>query len=198
MEIEYPKYPFLWNYNDMFKEINYKVIIEIENDFDENTKNLCEIFPDKNVILINQKIEKNEINNLILNIQTTYLDSLNIFETNNSSIKIITNYKIDYKKDVPVFIYDPENNILRDKKFNPKNICIIKNINVIQENKDKLPLLYIRTHTIKGIIRFSPSNNSKINLNINSDNNENNENNINLKFYTVTEFSIIVNNIIIE
>ena len=192
MEVEYPKYPFLWNYNDMFRKVNYEVITEINNDFDENTKKLSEIFPNKNVVLINQKIEESEINNLILNIQTTYLDRLDIFETNNSSIKIITNYKIDYKKDVSVFVYDPENNILRDMKFNSKNICVIKNINVIQDNKDKLPLLYTRTHTIKGIIRFSPSNNSEIHLKIN------NENNGNLKFYTITEFSIIVNNIIIE
>jgi hypothetical protein len=184
MELNYPKYPFLWNYNDMFFPIDYNTK-SIKNDHNEEISRLSELFPNKNIIEINQKILLENIDKLILNIQTTYLAKLECFESDEFNLKLITNYKINYKKDVPVFVYDPYNN-LKTEEYNKKNICIVKNFKIIEENVSNIPTLYIRTHTIKGIIRFSPSNNSFIKF----------KNNKNPIFYTVTEFSIILHNII--
>lgn len=186
MEIEYPKYPFLWNYDDMFNLIEYD-IIKIDKEYNEETTKLGEIFPDKSIVIVNQKIKKENIDKMILNIQTTYLDKLDIFESNESTIKIITNHKINYKKDVPIFVYDAYDNLER-QEFNPKKLCIVKNFNTIVNNINKIPLLYMRIHTIKGIIRFSPSDNSKILF-------KNDIDTENIKFFTITENTIILNNI---
>jgi hypothetical protein len=184
MEIIYPTYPFLWNYNDMFNNIEYKTV-PLTNDFNEEIKNLTELFPNKNIVKITQIIKNDNINELILNLQTTYLSRLREFESDDYNLKINTIHKIDYKKKVPVFVYDPYDN-LEIQEYNSQNICIIKNLEIIKENINSIPLLYTRTHTIKKIIRFSPSNNSKIKF-------KNNENSI---FYTITEFSIVMNDII--
>lgn len=190
MEINYPKYPFLWDYSDMFNIIEYDVIkINKESIENEEMNKLIEIFPEKDMILINQKINKDNANKMILNVQTMYLDKLNIFESNDSSIKVITNHKINYIEKVPVFIYDVYDN-LKKQEFNPKNICVIKNFDTIVDNINNIPLLYMRIHTIKGIIRFSPSNNSKILF-------KDDINTENIKFFTITENAIVLNNITI-
>lgn len=186
MEIIYPKYPFLWNYNDMFSLIEFNAI-KINKKYNEETVKLSELFNDKNIIMLTQKINKENINNMILNIQTTCLDKLNIFESNETSIKVISNYKINYIDHPKIFVYDPYNNI-KIGSFNAKKICIVKNFDTIVKNINNIPLLYTRTHTVKGIIRFSPSNNSNILLK---------EDIENAQFFTITENTIVLNNIII-
>jgi hypothetical protein len=186
MEILYPNCPFLWNYDDMFNQVVYE-INNLDSDYNEEIKKLLKIYPDRNTILINQKIKLENTDKLILNMQTTYLSKLDCFETDEFNLKLMTNHKINLKKNVPVFIYDPHDN-LEIPEYNSKNICIVKDFNIIEENKSNIPLLYTRTHTIKGIIRFSPQNNSKITF----------KNKNNPIFYTITEFSIILHNIIIE
>ena len=186
MEINYPKYPFLWNYDDMFDPVEYN-IENIKNDNNKEINDLSKLFPDKNIVEINQKISSEQQDKLILNIQTTYLSKLDCFESDEFNLKLVTNFKINYKKTVPVFVYDPYDN-LQAEEYNPKNICVVKDFRIIEENLSSIPTLYTRTHTIKGIIRFSPSNNSCIIF-------KNKENPI---FYTVTEFSIVKHNIVIN
>ena len=186
MEIIYPKYPFLWNYDDMFNVFEYN-IKEIKNDHNEEIIDLSNLFPDKNIVEINQKIRQENAEKLILNLQTTYLAKLNFFESDEFHLKLKKNSKINLKKEVQVFVYDPYDN-LETSEYNPKNICIVKNFKIIEDNICNIPTLYMRTHVIKGIVRFSPSNNSNIIF----------KNKINQIFYTVTEFSIILHNILIE
>lgn len=186
MEITYPKYPFLWNYDDMFNQVEY-TMSNLQPDYNEIIKKLSEIYPDKNIVNINQTVKLENSDKLILNTQTTYLSKLDCFESDEFNLKLITNYKIDDKKKIPVFVFDPHDN-LEIEKYDPKKLCIVKDINIIEENKDSMPTLYMRTHTIKNIIRFSPSNNSKIIF----------KNKDETQFYTITEFSIIMHNIKIE
>lgn len=186
MEITYPKYPFLWNYDDMFNEVEY-TMSNLQPNHDEIIKKLSEIYPDKNIVNINQTVKLENSDKLILNTQTTYLSKLDCFESGEFNLKLITNYKIDDKKKIPVFIFDPYDN-LKTEKYDPKKLCIVKDIKIIEENKDSMPILYMRTHTIKNIIRFSPSNNSKIIF----------KNKDDTKFYTITEFSIIMHDVKIK
>jgi len=166
MEFSFPKYPFFWNYDDMYNIINYTSKEINPNEYDEYTKLLLEKFPNYKIIKSNQIIKsKEEIKNL--NIHTWYLSQLNIFENDEFNIKILTNSKFKYKNNVKCFIFDPYNifkNLDYDKKNKKEeNIVIIKKHTSIFP--ELIPSLYIHTHNIKGIFRFSPNNNSKVILN---------------------------------
>ena len=125
-------------------------------------------FPDSKVIYSTQIIGSREsVKNL--NFHTWYLSQKNVFETTDTTIKVITDSKYKFKSNVKCFIFDPTDifekqseseTIGQEKKF--PNITIVKKkTSVIPE---LIPLLYIHTHNIKGIFRFSPNDNSKIKI----------------------------------
>lgn len=170
MEFEFPKYPFLWDYSDMYnlinytsKEINLEDLILKSDESDEHLIFLSEKFPGSKIICSNQVVSsRNSTKNL--NIHTWYLSQQKAFEQTESNIKILTNSKYKFKSQVDCFIYDPfntiDNTIFEKTKF--PNVAIIKKkSSVIPE---LIPLLYIHTHNIKGIFRFSPNDNNKINI----------------------------------
>lgn len=182
MEFEFPKYPFVWDYSDMYNVIEYssepvdlsiysdKKLIESDNpdnpEFDEHISFLISKFPDSQVISSIQKISSRE-SAKNLNFHTWYLSEKNVFESTGTTIKVITDSKYKFKSNVKCFIYDPVDIFEREpvdannkKKF--PNITIVKKkSSVIPE---LIPLLYIHTHNIKGIFRFSPNDNNKIKI----------------------------------
>ena len=182
----FPKYPFIWNYNDMYEIINY----DIEEYIDETDtiNKLKEIYIDHKIVKTKQIIKRENIKNI--NIHTWYLSEEKIYDSNENDILISINKKIDYKKKVYGFIFDPNNIFDISNTFHKKNkndnIVIIKNINNISRNLDFMN--YIHVHTINNICRFSPGTNNIIKIKdlINND-----------KFYTILDKIIVINEIII-
>lgn len=176
MEFEFPIYPFLWNYDDMYNLINYESNEIYTQNYDDNILYLINKFPKSKVVEVKQIIKSKEFAKNI-NIHTWYLSQKKIFESNNKTIKILTDSKIKFKTRINCFIFDPNdifnisydtnNEILKNNNKINRNskICIIKNKNSIIP--ELIPSLYIHTHNIKGIFRFSPNDNSKINFNEN-------------------------------
>ena len=170
MEFEFPKYPFLWDYSDMYnlinytsKEINLEDLKSNPDNSDEHLIFLADKFTGSKIIEAIQTVNSRDLTKN-LNIHTWYLSQLKVFEQTESNIKIITDSRFKYKSHVRCFVYDPmdqiDNTIFEKKKF--PNVAIIKKkTSVIPE---LIPSLYIHTHNIKGIFRFSPSDNNKINL----------------------------------
>ncbi len=163
MQFEFPKFPFVWDYSDMYNIIDYKSINVIPEDYDEHLTFLNEKFPNSQIISATQVINSRDTAKNI-NIHTWYLDQKKIFESTESNIKVITDSKYKFKANVRCFIFDPndliDNSIWEVKKF--PNIAVIKKkTSIIPE---LIPLLYIHTHNIKGIFRFSPNDNNKINI----------------------------------
>lgn len=175
MEFEFPKYPFLWNYLDMYnfidytskelnlEELNLEELESNQNNQDEHIIFLSEKFPNCKIINSTQIINSRE-STKNLNIHTWYLTQQKVFEQNETNIKIITDSRFKYKSNVRCFIFDPndliDNTIFEKTKF--PNIAIIKKkTSIIPE---LIPLLYIHTHNIGGIFRFSPNNNNRINI----------------------------------
>jgi len=167
MEFEFPIYPFIWDYSDMYNLIEYesKILNSDTWNEDENILYLLEKFPNSQIIESKQIIKsKDSANNI--NIHTWYLYQKKVFESNNQNIKIITDSKFKFKANINCFIFDP-NDIFDNSKIDEKNkkfstICIIKNKKSIIP--ELIPSLYIHTHNIKGIFRFSPNDNNKINI----------------------------------
>lgn len=164
MEFEFPKYPFIWDYFDMYAQPKYKILKLNQTDYDTNTIFLLEKFINFEIFESTQYFNSTEqIKNL--NIHTWYLSQLNVFETTDTNIKIITNSMLKYKSNVQCFIFDP-NDIFDNSKYeiNKKT----PNIAIIKQKKsiilELIPKLYIHTHNIKGIFRFSPNNNNVIRL----------------------------------
>lgn len=166
MEFEFPIYPFIWDYSDMYNIIELESKILNINDHDENIKYLLEKFPNSQIIESKQIIKSRDSAKNI-NIHTWYLYQKKVFESNNQSIKIITDSKLKFKANINCFIFDPNDifdntNIELGEKKNISSICIIKNKKSIIP--ELIPSLYIHTHNIKGIFRFSPNDNNKINI----------------------------------
>jgi hypothetical protein len=170
MEFEFPIYPFIWDYSDMYNLIEYEStqieqieqIEQITND--ENIQYLLEKFPGSQVIDVKQSIKSREFAKNI-NIHTWYLGQKKVFESDEKTIKIITNSRIKFKSQINCFIFDPNdifNKIEKEQTKNFPQICIIKNKKSIIP--ELIPSLYIHTHNIKGIFRFSPNDNNKINI----------------------------------
>lgn len=155
MDFSFPIYPFIWNYNDMYQIVDLIIYDEIE--FDENIINLLKIFPNYKIINIKQNIKKEEAKNLCFH--TFVLYNLNIFQSINSNIKIITNKKINYKTNITALIYDP-NDIFERIINKNRNIVIIKKLESIKLSI--MPKIYIYIHNINNILRFSPKDNSNI------------------------------------
>jgi len=185
---EFPKYPFIWNYNDMYDIIDYKLEEYIDNS-DINIIKLQEIFKNHEIIKTKQVIKRDNIKNI--NIHTWYLSEDKIYDSNTNNIIVLINKKVNYKKKVYGFIFDPNNifeicsNIFHKKSKN-ENITIIKNINNIYINLELLN--YIRVHDIDNICRFSPGTNNIIKIKADI---------ITNKFYTILNKIIIINEIII-
>lgn len=135
MEFKFPKYPFIWNYDDMYNLIEYSSNLIEEDKYDSNTKLLLEKFPKFQVIKSLQNINSHEyIKNI--NIHTWYLSQLNVFESDEKNISIITNSNLKYKNNVNVFIFDPTDifdnfEFVKEKQKQKQNIAIIKNYNSI-------------------------------------------------------------------
>jgi hypothetical protein len=170
MEFEFPKYPFLWDYSDMYNLIDYtskeldleeiKLNPELS---DEHLIFLSEKFPGSKIIQASQIVNSRD-STKNLNIHTWHLTQQKVFEQTESNIKIITDSRFKFKSNVRCFVFDPndiiDNSIFEKTKF--PNVAIIKKkSSVIPE---LIPLLYIHAHNIKGIFRFSPNDNNKINL----------------------------------
>lgn len=170
MEFEFPKYPFLWDYSDMYnlidytsKELNLDELKTNPNESDEHLIFLGDKFTGSKIIQATQVVNSRD-STKNLNIHTWYLSQQKVFEQTDSNIKIITDSRFKYKSNVRCFIFDPndiiDNSIYEKTKF--PNVAIIKKkASVIPE---LIPFLYIHTHNIKGIFRFSPNDNNKINL----------------------------------
>jgi hypothetical protein len=165
MDFEFPIYPFIWDYSDMYNLINYNSkILENKNDYDENIIYLLEKFPNSKIIestqIINSRITAKN-----LNIHTWYLVQNKLFESNENTVKIITNSKIKVKSNIKCFIFDPldifDNLMFESNKKIPNIAIIKKKTSIIPE---LIPELYIHTHNVKGIFRFSP-NDIKQNIN---------------------------------
>lgn len=170
MEFEFPKYPFLWDYSDMYnlidytsKELNLEEIKSNPELTDEHLIFLFEKFPGSKIIQATQIVSSRD-STKNLNIHTWYLSQQKVFEQTESNIKIITDSRFKFKSNVRCFVFDPNdiiNNSIFEKTKFPNVAIIKKKSSVIPE---LIPLLYIHTHNIKGIFRFSPNDNNKINL----------------------------------
>lgn len=174
MEFEFPIYPFLWDYSDMYNTIEFESKILNKEDWigDEHIVYLDEKFPNSQVIEAKQIINSREsVKNL--NLHTWYLCEKKVFVVNGDKIKIITNSKVKFKTNINCFIFDPNDTIntkiednakiednTRTKKF--PTICVIKNKKSIIP--ELIPSLYIHTHNVNGIFRFSPNDNNKIHI----------------------------------
>lgn len=203
---KFPKYPFIWNYNDMYNLCNY-IIEDYDITSDTNIIELLKIYEEYIVIKTKQIINRENIKNI--NIHTWYLSEDKVFESDDKNILILINKNLNYKKNVFGFIFDPNNifeissdifhgNLNNSYQFSKdcrspeiqrscdKNILIIKNINNIK--KDMKTSNYIHIHYIKNIFRFSPGNNNIIKIK------DNIENSI---FYTILDKIIVVNEICI-
>lgn len=167
MEFEFPIYPFIWNYSDMYNLIDYESRIMDLKEFDENIIYMLEKFPNSMVVEFKQKINSRE-SAKNLNLHTWYLSQKNIFETSSDKIKIITDSRVKFKSNINCFIFDP-NEVFDNSKIEIKDnikkfptLCIVKNKKSIIPAL--IPSLYIHTHNIKGIFRFSPNDNNKIHI----------------------------------
>lgn len=124
------------------------------------------LFPDFIVIEQEHCISKLDAKNI--NIHTWYLTINKLFPIDDKNIIISSDSKIKFKKEVFAFIYDPYNifdkSIYKYDKKSKSNIMIIKN-NIKTTNINLIPKLYIHTHNIKEIFRFSPDDNSQIKFN---------------------------------
>jgi hypothetical protein len=190
---KFPKYPFIWDYNDMYNLSDY-VIEEYDITSDTNIIELLKIYEKHKVVKTKQIINRENIKNI--NIHTWYLSEDQIIDSDDYNIHILLNKNLNYKKNVFGFIFDPNNifeissDILHRnyeiKRNCDKNILIIKNINNIK--KDMKTSNYIHVHYIKNIFRFSPGNNNIIKIK------DNVKNSI---FYTILDKIIVVNEICI-
>lgn len=170
MLIKFPKYPFIWNYEDMYNLIEYEnSIIELErleSNNDLYLKELIKLFPNNIVVEQKQKISVSDAKNL--NLHTWYLSKAKLFDTDDNSISIESESKIKFKKEVFGFIFDPDD--LFDKTWTIQNaqkkspIYIVKSLTNLRINM--IPRVYIHTHHIKRIFRFSPKDNSMIKFNL--------------------------------
>lgn len=180
MEFEFPKYPFVWNYMDMYNIIDYtsetldlskyKINEPNEiNELDEHIIFLISKFPDSQVICATQTISSKEYAKN-LNFHTWYLSQKNVFETTDTIIKIITDSKYKFKSNVKCFIFDPNDIFDKELVFTefPNTINKFSNIMIVKKKTsiipELIPLLYIHIHNVKGIFRFSPDNNNKIKI----------------------------------
>ena len=174
MEFEFPIYPFIWNYLDMYNIIDYNSSQLKPEAYDKNILYLLEKFPDSQVVSIKQTIKSREMARNI-NIHTWYLGQKKVFECNEKTIKIITNSKLKFKAKINCFIFDPNdifdnsliqiNENIKEPTKNFSTICVVKNKKSIIP--ELIPQLYIHTHNVKGIFRFSPNDNNKINIKVN-------------------------------
>ena len=171
MEFEFPIYPFIWDYSDMYNLINYNSSQLEPEAYDENILYLLEKFPGSQVVDVKQTIKSREMAKNI-NIHTWYLGQKKVFECDDKTIKIITDSRVKFKAQINCFIFDPndifdnsqieiKDNIKEQAKKFP-TICVVKNKKSIIPAL--IPQLYIHTHNIKGIFRFSPNDNNKINI----------------------------------
>lgn len=167
MEFEFPIYPFIWDYSDMYNLINYNSSQLEPEAYDENILYLLEKFPGSQVVDVKQTIKSRDTAKNI-NIHTWYLGQKKVFECDDKTIKIITNSIVKFKAEINCFIFDP-NDIFDNSQIEIKEqakkfptICVVKNKKSIIPAL--IPQLYIHTHNIKGIFRFSPNDNSKINI----------------------------------
>lgn len=165
MNFEFPIYPFIWDYSDMYNLIEYETKILNSDEHDKNINLMLGKFPNSQVIEFKQNINSRElVKNL--NLHTWYLSQKKVFETIGDKIKIITNSTVKFKANINCFIFDPFDIFDKSKveinngtkKFS--TICIIKNEKSIIP--ELIPSLYIHTHNVKGIFRFSPNDNNKI------------------------------------
>ena len=190
MIINFPKYPFIWNYDDMYNPIIYENKIIEKNELieygDINLTQLFDLFPNSIIVKQNQKIQKEEAVNIC--IHTWYLSKFRLFESDNSSIGIESESNLKLKKEVFGFIFDPndvfDKTIYSYKKNKNPPISIIKNFSSIKINM--IPDVYIHTHNIKGIFRFSPRENSVIKFN---------DNITNPTFYVILDNLILLSSI---
>jgi len=165
MEFEFPIYPFIWDYSDMYNLIEYETKTLDLSQFDENIGLMLDKFPNSKVVEFKQIIKSREsVKNL--NVHTWYLSKKKIFETIDDRIKIITDSRAKFKSNINCFIFDP-NDVFDNSKIEIREnmnkfstLCIIKNKKSIIP--ELIPSLYIHTHNIKGIFRFSPNDNNKI------------------------------------
>lgn len=167
MEFEFPIYPFIWDYSDMYNFIDYQSSQVEPISYDENIQYLLEKFPGSQVIDAKQTIKSRESAKNI-NIHSWYLVQKNIFECDEKIIKIITNSRIRFKTQINCFIFDP-NNIFDNSQIKVKEqLKKFPTISVIKNKKsiipELIPKLYIHIHNVGGIIRFSPNDNNKINI----------------------------------
>ena len=182
----FPKYPFIWNYHDMYNIIDYNIEEYIENS-DINIIELLKIFENYKIIKTKQIIKRENIKNI--NIHSWYLSEDKIFESDDKDIILLINKRINYRKNVYGFMFDPNNifEISYDNFHNiNKNILIIKDIKNIK--KDLKIINYIHVHDIKNICRFSPETNNLIKIK------DEIKNNI---FYTILNKIIVINEIFI-
>lgn len=166
MEFKFPIYPFIWNYSDMYNLIDYHSSQLEPGAYDENILYLLEKFPDSQVVDVKQIIKSRDMAKNI-NIHTWYLGQKKVFECDEKTIKIITDSRVKFKAQINCFIFDP-NDIFDNSHIEIKEqtkfptICVVKNKKSIIP--ELIPQLYIHTHNIKGIFRFSPNDNNKINI----------------------------------
>ncbi len=189
MIINFPKYPFIWNYDDMYNPIIYENKIIDSNEIieygDKYLTQLLELFPNSTVVKQSQKIQKIEAVNL--SIHTWYLTKNKLFESDNSTVEIDSESNLKFKKEVFGFVYDPndvfDKSIYQYDKKKNSHITILKNLNI---NIGLIPNVYIHTHSIKGIFRFSPKDNSIIKFK---------ENITNPVFYVILDGLILLSSI---
>lgn len=179
MEFSYPKYPFIWNYSDMFQIPDWSLTTNLNDINDNNLNNILLKYPNHQVIRTTQKIKSDDIN---INFHTWYINKLNVFTSNDTMIHIKTNSKFKFKANVCGHIYDPNDLFENLYENSKKNLLIIKNIN----NLVNISTIYINTHSIKNIIRFSPKSNSEFKLKANITNG---------RFYIIVDTAIIVSDI---
>jgi hypothetical protein len=191
MIIDFPKYPFIWNYDDMYCPIDFEnqlIDKSLQQKYSDSELNeLISLFPSYLVFEQKQRIKKSDAKNIC--IHTWYLSKNKLFESNDNSVKIESESILKFKKDVFGFIYDPfdffdKSYTLSNRKKNTP-ITIIKKKSGIKCNM--IPLIYLHTHNIQGVFRFSPRDNSSIKFN------DSNQSNNETKFYTVLEGVITIN-----
>lgn len=189
MIVNFPKYPFIWNYDDMYNPILYENKILDKNLIyellDPNLNDLVELFPNYLIVEQRQKISKSDAKNISLH--TWYLSKDKLFNSDDNSISIESDSLIKYKKkNVFGFIYDPDNALDKSYTIETKKknipITIIKNKSSIIV--PMIPQLYIHTHNISGIFRFSPRDGYGIRFN---------DSCVNPRFYTVLDGLICIN-----
>lgn len=167
MEFEFPIYPFIWDYSDMYNLIEYESKTLDLNEFDENIKFMLEKFPNSQVIEFKQIINSRE-SAKNLNLHTWYLSKKKIFETIGDKIKIITDSRTKFKSNINCFIFDPYDIFDKSKIVINENTKIFSTICIVKNKKsiipELIPSLYIHSHNIKGIYRFSPNDNNKIHI----------------------------------